>query len=230
LWSFNEERVARAIANCSVPVISAVGHETDFTIADFVADLRAPTPSAAAEIVASSRQSMIDRINGADYKLRQAARLTLALLSRRYHQASVDPARVHRLMGRRVQALDDLDYRAKEAMRAILARRARSLNLCSAKLRHLDVRVKFGQVHRRLAEARADMMRVIRERLNRSGGALGLAAAHLTQLSPLKIIERGYAIVENQGRLVKSPTDAPVGAEVRVRLAAGELAAKVTKS
>lgn len=230
LWAFNEERVARAIANSTVPVISAVGHETDFTIADFVADLRAPTPSAAAEIVASSRQSVMDRIDGADYKLKQAARLTLALLARRYHQASVDPVRLHRMLGRRVQAIDDLEYRAKEAMRAMLARRSRSLNLCAAKLRHLDIRVKFGQVHRRLAENRAEMIRVLRDRLNRSGGALALASAHLTQLSPLKILERGYAIVENNGTLVKSPADAPVGASLRVRLAAGEIAAKVTKS
>ena len=82
LWAFNEETVARAIVACSAPVISAVGHETDFTIADFVADLRAPTPSAAAEMVISTRQSLLERMDAAQAKLRQATRLTLALAAR----------------------------------------------------------------------------------------------------------------------------------------------------
>src|SRR5450631_2390511 len=85
LWAFNEERVARAIAASPVPVISAVGHETDFTIADFVADLRAPTPAAAAELVASTRQSLLEGLAGAEGRLRQAARLTLALRARQLH-------------------------------------------------------------------------------------------------------------------------------------------------
>src|SRR5580693_6438578 len=85
LWAFNEERVARAIAGSAVPVISAVGHETDFTIADFVADLRAPTPSAAAEMVTATRASLVDRLDAGEAKLRQASRLTLALLARRLH-------------------------------------------------------------------------------------------------------------------------------------------------
>src|SRR5581483_8320721 len=85
LWTFNEERVARAIAASSIPVISAIGHETDFTIADFVADLRAPTPSAAAELVICTRESIEDRLNAAEKKLSQSARLTMALAARRLH-------------------------------------------------------------------------------------------------------------------------------------------------
>src|SRR5580658_2557434 len=96
LWAFNEERLARAIAECAVPVISAVGHETDFTIADFVADLRAPTPSAAAELVIATRASLLDRIDGCEIKLRQAMRLHLALMGRRFHTLAVDQTRLHR--------------------------------------------------------------------------------------------------------------------------------------
>ena len=98
LWAFNEERVARAIAASPVPVISAMGHETDFTIADFVADLRAPTPSAAAELVASTRQSLLEGLSGAEGRLRQAARLTLALRARQLHMVAIDSARFHRAL------------------------------------------------------------------------------------------------------------------------------------
>src|ERR1700687_4458000 len=90
LWTFNEEAVARAIVACSVPVISAIGHETDFTIADFVADLRAPTPSAAAELVIASRRSLIDRLEGCEGKLLQSMRLKLALSARALHRTEVD--------------------------------------------------------------------------------------------------------------------------------------------
>src|SRR5579864_231329 len=110
LWTFNEEAVARAIADCSVPVISAVGHEADYTLADFVADLRAPTPSAAAELVICTRESVEDRLNGSETKLRQAMRLSVALLARRLNALAVDRARLHRAIGKQMQKVDELDY------------------------------------------------------------------------------------------------------------------------
>src|SRR5580658_8103147 len=114
LWAFNEERVARAIAVCAVPVISAVGHETDFTIADFVADLRAPTPSAAAELVICTRQSLEERVGAGEIKLRQAMRLSIALLARRLHRIAVDQTTLHRAIGKQMQRVDELDYRARD--------------------------------------------------------------------------------------------------------------------
>src|ERR1022692_1552261 len=90
LWTFNEEAVARAIARCAVPVVSAVGHETDVTIADFVADLRAPTPSAAAEMIVCTRQELLDRIAGLEQKLVHAMRYYLAVLARRWQQQAID--------------------------------------------------------------------------------------------------------------------------------------------
>src|SRR5689334_10851147 len=125
LWTFNEELVARAIAACSVPVISAVGHETDFTIADFVADMRAPTPSAAAEIVIATRESLVDRLNAADHKLLQSVRLKIALLARALHNVAVDRARLHRAIGRQMQRVDELDYRLRDLWRGSLAARRR---------------------------------------------------------------------------------------------------------
>ncbi len=228
LWAFNEERVARAIAGCSVPVISAVGHETDFTIADFVADLRAPTPSAAAELVIATRASLVDRLDAGEAKLRQAARLALALLGRRLANQMMEPARLHRAMGRRMQRADELDYQLKDAGRNLIERRRRMLEHWAARLGRMDVRLRLAEARRRLEGSEARLRQRMRLELTHAGAALKPLEAHLEQLSPLKILDRGYAIVEHEGKLVKTPEDAPVGSDLRVRLAKGELAAKVT--
>jgi len=230
LWTFNEERVARAIAACSVPVISAVGHETDFTIADFVADMRAPTPSAAAEIVVCTRESLNERLNAADHKLLQSVRLKIALLARALHNVAIDRARLHRAIGRQMQRVDELDYRLRELWRASLAVRKRTLDGASARLGQFDIRLKFAAARRRLDASDAALMQSMRLRLSGAHGELGPLEAHLKQLSPLTILERGYAIVERDGKIVKSPNDAPVGSEVSVRLAKGGLSAVVSRA
>jgi exodeoxyribonuclease VII large subunit len=228
LWAFNEERVARAIAASPVPVISAVGHETDFTIADFVADLRAPTPSAAAELVASTRQSLLEGLSGAGGRLRQAARLTLALRARQLHKVEIDPARLHRTLGRRAQRIDELEYALRDSIRLTLGLRARALDASAARLVQRDVRLQFAAVRRRLEGCDAAVNQAIRLRLSRARGDLAPLAAHLAQLSPLKILDRGYAIVERDGKIVKSPADAPQGSEIQVRVAQGRFKARVT--
>src|SRR5579859_6488428 len=209
LWTFNEERVARAIAACSVPLISAVGHETDFTIADFVADMRAPTPSAAAEIVIATRESLIDRLNAGDHKLLQSVRLKIALLARALHHVAIDRARLHRAIGRQMQRVDELDYRLRDHWRGSLAVRRRAIESASARLSQMDVRLQFGAARRRLEASEAILTQSMRLRLSRVGGRLGPLEAHLKQLSPLTILDRGYAIVERDGQIVKSPEDAP---------------------
>ena len=230
LWTFNEEAVARAIAACEIPVISAIGHETDFTIADFVADLRAPTPSAAAELVICTKEQLLEQIAAAEHKLLQFARYRLAMSARRLHQQGVERATalLHRGIGRKLQRVDELEYGLRNRMRALLAARGKRLEDQTIRLRSLDLRLRFAHAGRKLESAEASIAQLMHLRVTRAHGRLNPLLAHLTQLSPLKILERGYAIVTNpDGRIVKEPVEAPAGSVVDIRLARGKIAAKV---
>jgi exodeoxyribonuclease VII large subunit len=230
LWTFNEEAVARAIAASRAPVISAIGHETDFTIADFVADLRAPTPSAAAELVICTREQLLDQTAALEHKLAQLARYRLAMASRRLHQQGVErvSALLHRNVGRLQQRIDDLTYRMRERAGAGASMRRKRFESVAARLIRLDLRLRFAAARRRLETAQASLARLIHLRLARAHGRLDPVVAHLTQLSPLKILDRGYAIVANaEGRIVKEPAQAPPGSAIEVRLARGRIAAQV---
>ena len=227
LWTFNEERVARAIAACSVPVISAVGHETDFTIADFVADLRAPTPSAAAELVAPTRESLIEALTVTEHKLLQCMRLKIALSARALHGVEIDRVRLHQLIGRHAQMIDDLEDRMQDQWRFASSRRKSALDSATANLSSLDLRLRLSSIQRRLEANEASLAQAMHLRLSRAQNELKPLEAHLKQLSPLGILERGYAIVERHGKVIKSAKDAPVGSEIRVQLARVTLGAKV---
>ncbi|MEP6962297.1 MAG: exodeoxyribonuclease VII large subunit, partial [Acidobacteriota bacterium] len=228
LWAFNEEIVARVIAASQVPVISAVGHETDFTIADFVADLRAPTPSAAAEMVIATRESLANHLHASEYKLKQSARLILALAARHFHRVEMDEASLRHLIGRRTQRIDELEYRLRDCAQSRLRQDKRTLQDTAARLARKDVRLRFAEARRKAEAFDALLRQHIRLLLRDAQGVLKPLAAHLEQLSPLKILDRGYAIVERDGKVVKSPIDAPPASTVRVRVAKGEFNARVT--
>ena len=230
LWTFNEEAVARAIARSSVPVVSAVGHETDFTIADFVADLRAPTPSAAAELVVRTREELLERVSAARGKLQQWMRYRVTWSARRLHERGIERAAsaLQLAIGRRFQRLDDLDYRVRDTFRASFEKRRRRVAELEASVRRHDIRLRFAGARRRLERAADGARQAIRLRLSRANARLAPLNAHLSQLSPLKILDRGYAIVENEAReIVKSPSQAPSGSVIDVRLAEGRLRAGV---
>ncbi|MBZ5575481.1 MAG: exodeoxyribonuclease VII large subunit [Acidobacteriia bacterium] len=229
LWTFNEEAVARAIAGCAVPVVSAVGHETDVTIADFVADLRAPTPSAAAELVVPTREDLLDRISAARAQSAQVLRYRLAMLERRLRQQGVDRAlgALHRRIGRGLQRVDEQEYRLRERLRAAIDTRERRRRALDLRLQRFDVRPRLAADRRRLETARTSLAQSATAQLTRRRSAFDQLAAKLSELSPLRILERGYAIVSNEAGILKDASEAPAATRIHVRLAQGELDATV---
>ncbi|HRK06188.1 MAG TPA: exodeoxyribonuclease VII large subunit [Pseudobdellovibrionaceae bacterium] len=226
LWAFNDERVARAIVASRVPIISAVGHEIDFTIADFVADLRAPTPSAAAELVSQSAGELSQRIA----RLRQALRLAVW---RRLNEAKIHCTHVvrrlidpRRTLQEAIWRCDELRDRLERSMRLMVeARRSRTQVL----------RAELGDPTKLIAERRW-LWRALRARLQSSEAALRakkfervrLAMSILDSLSPLRVLDRGYAVVRSsQGVALRDSQQVRVGDEINVRLSVGQLTAQV---
>jgi exodeoxyribonuclease VII large subunit len=233
LWPFNDEMVARALATSRTPTLSAVGHETDFTIADFVADERAPTPSAGAERVVKAKEDMAARIDSLTHRLDAAVRMRLQRT-----RARVDTVRSHRVFeaerGRLrtfAQRVDDLARRAETGARRRLEqageRRRRVADrleafrwdrLASARRERIDDHARrLGEAMRgRVRTRRADLLRAI---------------GKLESLSPLAVLQRGYALVfDERGGLVQRSEQVRPGDEIDVRLHEGALRARVTTS
>jgi exodeoxyribonuclease VII large subunit len=228
LWPFNEEIVARAIAGSALPVISAVGHETDVTIADFVADLRAPTPSAAAESAAPPREELLARVNGElralnrhmQSRLRDAA-AQLALT----RKGIIRPD--HRLRDHR-QQVDELELRARRALADRIALENRRLTEILHRLRMEAPDRKLPEARNRVVALQSRAARALREKLARRQLALEAAAARLNTVSPLATLSRGYAIVlDSAGNVLSTATDTQPGQVVNARLARGELTCRV---
>jgi len=230
LWPFNEERVARAIAACSVPVISAVGHETDFTIADFVADLRAPTPSAAAEVAVRAKSEFLEAILACQDRLARALRYKIAITQRRLTELGVErPLGVlRRRLARASQRTDDLDHRLRERMRRVLLDSERRVGTAGGRLRAQDPRMLLGLRRERLLQLRGSLQPLLRLRLARLSGRLESLRAQLGNLSPLRVLERGYAIVQDEnGQLLRRSSDTAPGRRLGVRLHEGKLTVDV---
>jgi exodeoxyribonuclease VII large subunit len=209
LWPFNEERVARAIVRSTKPVISAVGHEVDFTISDFVADLRAATPSAAAEIVIRSKEELFQRVEQLHRRLEGTVKYRLSNL--RTFLASKVGSRgfvvAENKIRRLSQRTDDLAFRLEQVGRSGVLTRKRRHQI------ELSVQKMSNGMH---------------QTLKKSHQAFARIAHTLDALSPLAVLERGYAICQtSDGRVVKSAGDVETGADVTVRLHQGKLQAKV---
>ena len=231
LWAFNDEQVARAIVACHVPVVSAVGHETDFTIADFVADLRAPTPSAAAELVVREKLAVVRAVVELNARLRQALqgqlerhRERVEALARR--RVLTDPARALRDHHRRV---DDLRGRLAAAARGRRRELAHRVELATNALSSLHPlarithgRAVLGQLQERLAAAASHRAKV-------SQHTFAAAVGRLQSLSPLAVLGRGYSLTRTtSGAVVRRAAQVAPGDAVEVLLGEGMLGARVT--
>ncbi|HEV2135241.1 MAG TPA: exodeoxyribonuclease VII large subunit [Terracidiphilus sp.] len=230
LAAFNSERVARAVAASRVPVVSAVGHETDFTIADFTADLRAPTPSAAAELVTEAPHKIGEHLSAQSARLERATRFQLLKTRQRLAQVQESRAysRLSALLHRLAQRLDDLSFRLESALSAQLRRReTRVADLRATILRH-DPRQAIAHACEHLADYRARLQRSIELTLHASRAAAGALDARLHSLSPLAVLDRGYALVLGaDGRLIRSIAQVAAGDSLTTRLADGEFSSHV---
>jgi exodeoxyribonuclease VII large subunit len=255
LFAFNDEALARTIAGSKIPVISAVGHETDFTICDFVADLRAPTPSAAAELVIHSNHELAGRLSGLRDRLRQAMNYKLLrshnALSRLVRHAAF--VRMSDTVARRQQRLDDLLHRMEQAQKRNLNGLRRRHESLDTRLRHQDMRVRLSAMRHQL-EVRTSALRLLsgrllaekKTRVAEVTTAMGRAAetillrrrsrwqllhSSLSGLSPRAILARGYALVfDAAGNLVKEASQLQRGDAIRAQLARGEFAATVNET
>jgi exodeoxyribonuclease VII large subunit len=235
LWAFNEEVVARAIANCPVPVISAVGHETDTTIADFVADRRAPTPSAAAEIVVSAKDEFCGRIDTLHARLRASARARLQTIGRQLHALEMRPAfaGVPGRVAMRGRQTSELTFALAQIMRSRLALRERRVGQIRRQLETLDLGRRLAGIRTRLVGAEGRLRAAVVRRRHRADAQLRDSAGRLASLSPLAVLGRGYAVAWNdkRTRALRDVADTAVGDHIRVTLAKGELQCEVqTKS
>ena len=232
LAPFNNEGLARTVAASAIPVISAVGHETDFTILDFVADLRAPTPSAAAELVIRSREEIDENTTALHDRLVRAMRYRLlmgrqALTELSQHGAF---ARMMEVIRQRQQKLDDLAHRMELAERALLEKSRRQWETVSAAVRHYDVRLVLGGMRRELDGRTTALAAVMRNVLLQYRVRSERLETALQSLSPLAILDRGYALVfDPNGKLLKDADGVRIGDQISARLARGQIQAAVTK-
>jgi len=231
LWAFNEEKVARTIAGVELPIIVGVGHEIDFTIADFVADLRAPTPSQAAELAVPDQSEWLMRLARLEQQLVFCTRRRLEADGRHFASLAHRLSRCHpgiRLREQQ-QRLDELEARARHALERRIGHAKLELGRLATAVAHANPARLLAQVRERARWAGERLRQAIARSVDDTRQRLKLAERALASLSPLATLQRGYAIVQRQdsGALVTDAARAPAGTRIDVRLARGTLGATV---
>lgn len=233
LWAFNEEAVARAIRNSTIPVISAVGHETDFTIADFVADRREPTPSAAAETVAAHEQELCARLTSLSNTMARSMRYWIAGARNHVHELAQSSAfdavaaRVHDAL----TVTGVAEYRLQTALRDVMQIANRRLNAVTTSLAPAQLRSSVNTARARFDSVLMSRDAAMLARFSSAQQRFAMTAASLDAMSPLKVLERGYAIAHDvEGKVVRESKNLKIGDELRVRLWKGELDCRVERT
>lgn len=226
LWCFNEESVARAIFNSRAPVISAVGHETDFTIADFVADLRASTPSAAAEIVAMASDEIVEQIDRLQSNMIDSLRYRL--LEMRSQVRELESSRCFDEVANRIhilnQRVDGAAYSIESSIKESIKLGRASHEKVALRLRDADIRRQLIAARGALALLRARLESSTQARIDKENEKFSIAAGKLDSLSPLAVLGRGYAVAfDSRGRIIKRARDVSKSDRIRVRVAEGEI-------
>ena len=228
LWAFNEEIVARTIAASTLPIVSAVGHEVDFSIADMVADQRAATPSAAAELLSPDQREWLERLRAIELTLERQIRRKLADAAKELEHLKRRLKHPGAQLREQSQRLDDLEQRLILAQRNLLRQRANELALLQSRLLAQSPLSRIQQGQQQLNGLQQRMEAAIRKRLEEAATRLGHLAQMLDSLSPLATLQRGYAIVTDAGgKVISDSSEVAVGTQVRARMARGCLALTV---
>jgi exodeoxyribonuclease VII large subunit len=224
LWAFNEEIVARAIAQSKLPIVSAVGHEVDFSIADFVADTRAATPSAAAELLSPDVEDWLQQLAGFKYQLEQQLRHKLSQLKVEFRHLRQRLQHPGSRLREQAQRIDDLEQRLVHSKKAVLQRLNTALDLKDARLRANSPGPAIATLKSREAELERRLHSAMQQRLEDKRIFLGSVVQLLDSLSPLAVLSRGYAIItDNKGNVLKNSNSVQQGDEVEAKLAEGRL-------
>lgn len=232
LWSFNEEIVARAIFHCHTPIVSGVGHEIDFTIADFVADVRAPTPSAAAELVAPDVEEALEVLTNLQRQMTRLMKARLAEQSRLFIGLSHRLKHPSRQLNELTQQLDELELRLSTALRHQINYKRADLQQLSSRLSHLSPASALSQHQQTLSYLKRSLHNSIKRHIENKSQQLKTTANSLHMISPLATLDRGYAIVvsRNNNCIVRSYNDVKPRDEIEVKIANGQLSCTVNKT
>lgn len=229
LWAFNDEQVARAIAASLIPVISAVGHETDVTIADFVADVRAATPTAAAELAVPHYLEWVERVKQLDVRMHRAVHQRLTVQRKRLDQMAGSYAmrQPQRRLEEAAERLDRAQLRMRQSMKRLLAIRRERFERLARQISRYRLADQIGERRKYAMTVRARLDERMRRLLSDRQMAFSAQVATLDALSPLKVMQRGFSLVYAGGKIVKSVDQFASGDELVVRLSDGSATARV---